>query len=123
MVSSCPGDAMGPRYRGRHETAVSEKLMRFSRPDSPAAGFRGKLRQIGRSPAGKGSPMFRHLFWAFVRGVLSLRYRVRVHGLEQLRGLPHPVLVLPNHPGYCDPPIVLASLWPVLKPRPLVFDL
>ena len=38
--------------------------------------------------------------------------------MEQLRGIKGPVLILPNHPGYIDPPLVLAVLWPVLRPRP-----
>jgi 1-acyl-sn-glycerol-3-phosphate acyltransferase len=38
----------------------------------------------------------RTALWAVVRLILSLRYRVRVQGLEQLRGLKGPVLVLPN---------------------------
>ena len=56
------------------------------------------------------------------RFVLGLRYRVRVHGLERVRGLKGPVLVLPNHPGYIDPPLVLSTLWPALKPRPMVHE-
>jgi long-chain-fatty-acid--[acyl-carrier-protein] ligase len=56
------------------------------------------------------------------RLVLSMRYRVRLHGAEQLRGLPGPVLILPNHPGYVDPPIVLTTLWPYLHPRPMLYE-
>ena len=37
-------------------------------------------------------------FWFVVRMILRLRYRVRADGLEQLRALEGPVLVLPNHP-------------------------
>jgi acyl-CoA synthetase (AMP-forming)/AMP-acid ligase II/acyl carrier protein len=66
--------------------------------------------------------MFRYLVWAVGRLVLSLRYRVRAHGMEQLCGARGPVLILPNHPGYIDPPLVLSVLWPVLRPRPLAFE-
>jgi long-chain-fatty-acid--[acyl-carrier-protein] ligase len=69
--------------------------------------------------------MFRLLqnaFLAFARLVLSLRYRVRVHGWEQLRGLKGATLILPNHPGYIDPPLVLSTLWPALHPRPLLWE-
>ena len=59
------------------------------------------------------------LLW-FAQCMLSLRYRVRVHGLEQLQGETGPILILPNHPGYIDPPLVLTTLWPLLKPRPMV---
>ncbi len=64
----------------------------------------------------------RYLLWGTARCVLALRYRLRVHGLEQVQGLKGPVLVLPNHPGYIDPAILLAGLWPALKPRPMVFE-
>jgi long-chain-fatty-acid--[acyl-carrier-protein] ligase len=60
--------------------------------------------------------------WVFARLVLSLRYRVRLHGADQIRGLPAPVLILPNHPGYVDPPIVLTTLWPYLHPRPMLYE-
>ena len=66
--------------------------------------------------------LLRYLLWGLTRCVLALRYRLRIHGLEQVRGLKGPVLVLPNHPGYIDPPLVLAALWPALKPRPMVYE-
>jgi long-chain-fatty-acid--[acyl-carrier-protein] ligase len=66
--------------------------------------------------------VLRYTLWALARVVLSLRYRIRVHGLDKVRGLPGPLLVLPNHPGYIDPPIVLTALWPALRPRPMVFE-
>lgn len=53
---------------------------------------------------------------------LALRYRVRIHGAEQIRGLKGPVVVLPNHPGLIDPLLVLAVIWPSLKPRPTVYE-
>ena len=56
------------------------------------------------------------------RLLLSLRYRIRVEGLEQVRGLDR-TLILPNHPGYIDPPIVLTMLWRHLEPRPLLLGL
>jgi 1-acyl-sn-glycerol-3-phosphate acyltransferase len=31
------------------------------------------------------------------------------------------VLVLPNHPGYIDPFLLFAVLWPSLRMRPLVY--
>ena len=53
-----------------------------------------------------------YLLWMFARVALSLRYRIRVHGLENVRNLSGPILVLPNHPAYIDPPIVLSTLYP-----------
>jgi long-chain-fatty-acid--[acyl-carrier-protein] ligase len=69
----------------------------------------------------------RFLCWLFGRFLVRLRYRVTVHGKEQLDGLRlgcgrcHKVLILPNHPGYIDPLLVLTSLPPWVRPRPLVF--
>lgn len=64
----------------------------------------------------------KRLFWWFARQVLGLRYRVRVEGLEQLRGVRH-ALVLPNHPAYIDPALVFTTIWPLLQARPVMADL
>lgn len=64
----------------------------------------------------------RYAVWAFARLLLALRYRLRVHGLDKLRGMQGPTLVLPNHPGYIDPPLVFVALWPTLKMRPMVYE-
>jgi long-chain-fatty-acid--[acyl-carrier-protein] ligase len=65
---------------------------------------------------------FRWLLWVLSVLVRSLRYRVRVHGLRELHGLKGPTLILPNHPGYIDPPILLTVLWPALRPRPMLYE-
>jgi long-chain-fatty-acid--[acyl-carrier-protein] ligase len=62
------------------------------------------------------------LVWLVAMGILSLRYRIRLHGAERLEGLKGPLLVLPNHPGYCDPPIVVTTLWRWVRLRPLLFE-
>src|SRR5215216_1360454 len=66
----------------------------------------------------------RRLVWTVLRLFLSLRYRVRVRGLESLAGLGRKsrVLILPNHPGYSDPALVLSQFGPRLDPRPLVYE-
>jgi long-chain-fatty-acid--[acyl-carrier-protein] ligase len=64
----------------------------------------------------------RYAMWAVTTLFLSLRYRVRVQGREKLRGLKGPVLVLPNHPGMVDPLLVFSTVWPALKPRPMVYE-
>ncbi len=64
----------------------------------------------------------RYLLWLLSRRLIALRYRVRVHGADSLRGLHGPVLVLPNHPAYIDPVLVLTTLWPTLHPRPLLYE-
>jgi long-chain-fatty-acid--[acyl-carrier-protein] ligase len=65
---------------------------------------------------------FRYLIALVSRWILSLRYRVRIHGLEEIRKLPGPLLILPNHPAYIDPPLLFSLLWPALRPRPLLFE-
>src|SRR5438034_445542 len=65
--------------------------------------------------------LFRWVFWGLLRLVLGARYRLRIHGKEQLRSLKGPVLILPNHPGYIDPFLLFAALWPSLRMRPLVY--
>ena len=65
-------------------------------------------------------PWMRTCFWLLIRFLTRFRYRVRVEGLEKLRDLRGPTLVMPNHPGLIDPPLVLSS---VLIPgglRPIV---
>lgn len=57
-----------------------------------------------------------------LRGLLALRYRVTVHGLEAARRQPGPFLLLPNHPAFVDPPIVLAWLWPAFRMRPVLLE-
>jgi acyl-CoA synthetase (AMP-forming)/AMP-acid ligase II/acyl carrier protein len=66
--------------------------------------------------------LIRYLFWTLFRFVLWLRYRVHVHGLDEVCALEGPLLILPNHPAFIDPLIVLASLTPSLHPRPLLLE-
>ena len=61
------------------------------------------------------------LLWTFIRLLLHLRYRVRVTGLDKLRDLEGPTLIMPNHPGYIDPPLVLSHVRLKATVRPLVF--
>lgn len=62
------------------------------------------------------------IFWGLVRPLLRLRYRVTTDGMEAVRRLRGPTLVLPNHPAYVDPPTVLAHV-PLAAPlRPLVYS-
>jgi long-chain-fatty-acid--[acyl-carrier-protein] ligase len=56
----------------------------------------------------------------FGRGLLSLRYRIKVKGLEEIaaRGT-EGVLFLPNHPALIDPVIVAGVLYPRFRPEAL----
>jgi acyl-CoA synthetase (AMP-forming)/AMP-acid ligase II/acyl carrier protein/1-acyl-sn-glycerol-3-phosphate acyltransferase len=57
--------------------------------------------------------------WAVLAMLLSLRYRVKVTGLEKVAGLKKTV-IFPNHPGLIDPPNIFRVLYPALAPRPMV---
>lgn len=56
--------------------------------------------------------------------LLSLRYRVRVHGLDTLKKIPTKkgILFLPNHPAHMDPLFLFLYLWPRYRMRPLVIE-
>ena len=59
---------------------------------------------------------------AATRFSLRLRYRIRVSGLESVRNLQGATLVLPNHPAYIDPVMVLTEVkLPTGIPRPVVY--
>ncbi len=62
----------------------------------------------------------RACYWTLIRFLTGFRYRVRVEGLEKLRGLRGPTLVMPNHPGLIDPPLVLANVRIPGEIRPIV---
>src|SRR4051812_37594308 len=66
--------------------------------------------------------LLRWFFWLQFRFLLWLRYRIRVHGRDEIARLKKPILILPNHPGLIDPPILITTLWPSLRPRPLVYE-
>jgi long-chain-fatty-acid--[acyl-carrier-protein] ligase len=57
--------------------------------------------------------------WCLATVILPLRYRVRITGLDKLRGIKR-ALVLPNHPAYVDPPMILKIFWPALRIRPML---
>lgn len=69
--------------------------------------------------------VLRYLLWLLGRLFFGLRYRVKVQGLDEvtknLAGK-KPLLILPNHPGMADPPLVFTILWPRFRPRPLAFE-
>jgi len=50
-----------------------------------------------------------------------LRYRVEVIGLEKLHDLQGPTLVMPNHPAYIDPPLLLSHIRLHGPIRPIVY--
>ncbi|MDQ7823135.1 MAG: AMP-binding protein [Candidatus Eremiobacteraeota bacterium] len=66
--------------------------------------------------------ILRTLLSLFARCVASLRYRVRVTGLEKVKGHLAKTLVLANHPSLSEPVITIATLWPVLRVRPMLYS-
>ena len=66
--------------------------------------------------------LVRFLFCATIRLLLSLRYRVRLHGFDELKNVTGPTLILPSHPAYVDPMILFSRVWPRFQPRPLVAE-
>ena len=66
--------------------------------------------------------MLNRLFLTITAILLRLRYRVTVEGAEALGALDGPTLILPNHPAYVDPPLVLSHLRLGRSLRPLVFS-
>lgn len=52
--------------------------------------------------------------------IIKLRYRVSFHGVDPILDRGHRgILVLPNHPAFIDPPIIVTGLYPMLQLRPL----
>ena len=62
---------------------------------------------------------FRAIFWVVSRCVFSLRYRVRIEGLEKVRDI-QKALIVPNHPGYVDPALVFSHVASKLDARPML---
>ena len=66
--------------------------------------------------------LLNRIFWTIAGFFLRLRYRVTVEGAESLAAVEGPTLVLPNHPAYIDPALVLSHLRLGKALRPLVFS-
>ena len=64
--------------------------------------------------------MIAALLLRLTRGLLRLRYRIRVEGLDAVaaRGAGG-ILFLPNHPALVDPVILMSELYRRFQPRPL----
>jgi len=65
---------------------------------------------------------FRWAAWLMLRTLFALRYRVTVVGKPAVFTKPGPYLILPNHPGLVDPPLVIAHLWPSFQFRPMLLE-
>lgn len=67
-----------------------------------------------------------HLMISWVlKGVIALRYRVKIEGLREVRKAlkgKGSILFLPNHPGEMDPIILFTYLQPIFKPHSLAVE-
>lgn len=63
----------------------------------------------------------RYILSGLVRLLVSLRYRLIVKGLENLKHSKG-ILFLPNHPAEIDPVLLESILWRSFAPRPLVVE-
>lgn len=63
----------------------------------------------------------RRILWLLTHAVVPLRYRVRLGGWNRVRALQGSVLLLPNHPGYIDPVLILTYLYYPFRLRPLLY--
>ncbi len=66
--------------------------------------------------------VIRCVLWLLARLLVPLRYRIRVHGREKISGLKGPVLLVPNHPGYIDPVLILTTFYGTFRPRPVLYE-
>lgn len=66
------------------------------------------------------------LLYLLVRGMISIRYRLRVRGLENIDAKTLTkkggILFLPNHPAEIDPVLLTLILWNRFRPHPLVAE-
>jgi long-chain-fatty-acid--[acyl-carrier-protein] ligase len=70
--------------------------------------------------------MFYQILAYFFRAILSLRYSVKVKGMEALipdrLNRKDGILFMPNHPAHVDPMLVFLLLWPKYRMRPLIVE-
>ena len=62
--------------------------------------------------------------WLIVKIAVSIRYRITIKGLDEVRKAygRSGVLFLPNHPALIDPVIMMSVLWSTFKPRALAVE-
>lgn len=86
----------------------------------PSGGAAPHLSSGSGAPAPARASLFGHGSLSLLRGLLRLRYRIRVEGLEKICKDQRPILFLPNHPALIDPVILYSVLGSDFHPRPLV---
>lgn len=57
----------------------------------------------------------------FGRWVLRKRYDITFDGLDQIPQDPSAVILLPNHPAFIDPAIILTNMWKHTRCRPMIY--
>lgn len=103
----------GTRRAAPHPGHLPETRPHTLSPDA------GTTESGGHPSAGNRGSAFLRPALRLLRGLLRLRYRIRVEGLEELRRDGRPILFLPNHPALIDPVILYALLGEEFRPRPL----
>ena len=61
------------------------------------------------------------IIFNLVKGILSLRYNVKITGLEEVKDLKTKTLILPNHPSLIEPIIIATYMIPFFNARPVLF--
>ena len=64
----------------------------------------------------------RFVVWLLTWLTIRLRYQIRIHGWERIQELKGPVLLLPNHPGFIDPVLILATFYRTFRPRTVLYE-
>ncbi|MBN8554916.1 MAG: AMP-binding protein [Deltaproteobacteria bacterium] len=80
---------------------------------------KGPLTAIGTQPS-----FIRSITLSTLQKILKLRYHIQLNGLENISSSKNGkgTLLLPQHPGLIDPPIVLSTLDSKLRPRPVMAE-
>jgi long-chain-fatty-acid--[acyl-carrier-protein] ligase len=66
--------------------------------------------------------LLRWMSWLLVRVLVLGRYRATILGKQEVLRRPGPYLMLPNHPAFIDPPLLMAFLWPTFRFRPMLLE-
>lgn len=60
--------------------------------------------------------------WLLARILVPLRYRIQMHDWDQIRNLKTPVLILPSHPAFIDPLLILTTFFGRFHPRSVLYE-
>lgn len=72
--------------------------------------------------SGEINSLLRFIIRVGAKLALSIRYKIKITGVENLPASPRGLLILPNHPAEIDPVILTLWLWKICAPRPVVTE-